>query len=127
MIAAGVSSFGHLSGLHYQNEASWDAYMERVGRNELPVARAFETTSEDRLRREFLLQLKLGRVDKAYFSEKFGAGALGIFDGALDRLEREGLLKVEPDEIILTRTGLLRVDTFLPELYAPEYRGGRYT
>lgn len=127
MIALGVSSFGHVSGVHYQNEAGWDRYMGRVARGELPVARAFETDEEDRLRRELLLQLKLGRTERDYFERKFGAGAIERLREPLERLQSEKLLRLEDDSIELTPDGLLRVDSFLPELYAPEYQGARYT
>ena len=38
-----------------------------------------------------------------------------------------GMLEDGTEEIRLTRQGLLRVDSLLPEFYAERYRGARYT
>ena len=37
------------------------------------------------------------------------------------------MLAIDGETIRLTREGLLRVDSLLPELYDPEFRGARYT
>ncbi len=37
------------------------------------------------------------------------------------------MLELGEREARLTRRGLLRVDTLLPEFYDPAFRGGRYT
>jgi oxygen-independent coproporphyrinogen-3 oxidase len=71
--------------------------------------------------------LKLGRLDRSYFVDKFGVDLADRFAAALDRLERRGMLSVENGEIRLTRQGLLRVDSLLPEFYEARYQGARYT
>jgi oxygen-independent coproporphyrinogen-3 oxidase len=96
----------------------------------LPLARAFEAAPEDLLRRELILQLKLGRVEAAPFAEKFGVDVLERFAPAFERLEGRGMLAVDRSNggrVELSREGLLRVDTLLPELYDERYRGARYT
>ena len=127
MIGAGVSSFSQMSGVHYQNFDRWSDYLEAAGGDGLPIARAFVTTPEERLTRELILSLKTGRADRAYFLDKFGVDPLDVFDGPLKKLCEQGMLKVEDDEIRLSRAGLLRVDQLLPEFYDPQYRDSRYT
>ena len=74
-----------------------------------------------------ILQMKLGRVSREYFQQKFEVDIKEEFAGPLERLESQGWLAVEDQRIRLTRKGLLRVDSLLPEFYDPPYRGSRYT
>src|SRR5438034_2755762 len=72
LLALGVASFGHIGGTHYQNQHDFEPYVARLDAGELPIFRALTPTSEERLIREFVLQLKLGHVSRAYFKNKFG-------------------------------------------------------
>jgi oxygen-independent coproporphyrinogen-3 oxidase len=131
LIGTGVASFGHLQGLHCQNTAGWDPYLEGVEAGRLPLSRAYRTTEEDRLTRETILQLKLGGIDTGELGRKFGIDPLERFGPALERLEDAGMLAVRRTprggRIELSRQGLLQVDSLLPELYDERFRGGRYT
>ncbi len=126
MMATGVSSFGHLRGVHYQNTSSWDSYLEALGQGSLPVDRALATSSRERLIRETILQLKLGHLNPAYFRDKFGVELTDEFGSAFDKLERESMVTRYGDNIRLTPQGLLRVDSLLPEFYEPENRNVAY-
>ncbi len=126
MLGCGVSSFGYLQGVHYQNSASWDTYLEAVERKNFPIDRALETTLRERLIRETILQLKLGRLDPGYFREKFGVELTDEFAPALSKLQRENMMTLDGDGIRLTPEGLLRVDSLLPEFYEPENRNIAY-
>jgi oxygen-independent coproporphyrinogen-3 oxidase len=78
--------------------------------------------------REFILQLKKGSVRPGYFEEKYDVRPLERFRDALDSLEASGyLLARDPEQIALTRDGLLRVDVLLPRFFLPEHRNIRYT
>jgi len=127
MIGAGVSSYGHMGGVHYQNVGDWGKYLSEVGAGQLPLERAYRPTAKERLTRELILQLKLGVVDPEYFRDKFGADILETFRPAFERLQEREMLKTGDGRIELTRQGLLQVDLLLPEFYAPEYRNARYT
>jgi oxygen-independent coproporphyrinogen-3 oxidase len=127
MIGIGVASFSHLSGVHFQNESSWEPYLGRVEAGELPIARAFVTTERERLTREVILQLKLGALDPEYFRAKFGVDVRRTFADALERLRQRKMVDLEGGTIRLTRSGLLQVDMLLPEFYAEEHRNARYT
>ena len=129
MIGTGVASFSHLSGIHFQNAPSWGDYLSNIDENKLPIYRALKPTDTEKLTREMILQLKLGKIRPSYFKAKFGADILKHYSDAYDRLQNDGMLRVnaESDEIQLTQRGLLQVDSLLPNFYAPEYQNTRYT
>lgn len=127
LLGTGVASFSHINGVHFQNCDGWGEYLARLGNGELPVHRAFATGAEERLIREFILQLKLGRLASGGFSEKFGVDVLDRFSEPLARLQADGWLEVRENQIELTPAGLLRVDSLLPNFYEEKFRNARYT
>jgi len=127
LIGTGVASFSHFRGVHYQNEDSWEAYIDRIGRGELPLARAFVMSDRQRLIRELILQLKTGSVEVAYFRDKFGVDIGEVFAEAIAVLDSDGFARLEGGRLSLTRTGLLVADGLLPRFFEPEFRDIRYT
>ena len=126
MMATGVSSFGHLGGVHYQNTSSWDAYLDALEADSFPIDRALATSPKERLIRETILQLKLGHLDPSYFRDKFGVELTDEFGSAFTKLERDSMVTVYGDTIRLTPQGLLQVDSLLPEFYESRNRGVAY-
>jgi oxygen-independent coproporphyrinogen-3 oxidase len=122
LIGLGVASFSHAAGVHYQNLTEIDAYHAALSAGEMPIKRAFRTSPEELMIREFILQMKLGRVRLGYFRDKFGVEITQRFPGQLEHLSAEGLLEVGPDEVKLTRDGLLCVDTLLHEFFLQQHR-----
>jgi oxygen-independent coproporphyrinogen-3 oxidase len=127
MVGLGVASFGHVSGVHMQNLDKFEDYCASVNADTLPLARALRPDADERLIREFVLQLKLGSVRPSYFQQKYGVDVVNRFSGGLAALEAEGLMRVEPDRVSVTRDGLLKVDSLLPLFFKPEHRDLRYT
>ena len=127
MIGTGVASFSHFGGVHFQNQDTFESYLGPLAKQELPLRRALTATPKQRLIREMILQMKLGKLDAAYFRKKFGAEILSEFRPAYEHLEEQGLLTLREDEVRMTRAGLLRVDELLPNFFEPEHRGARYT
>ncbi|MBI4326989.1 MAG: coproporphyrinogen III oxidase family protein [Chloroflexi bacterium] len=126
LLSLGVASFGHLNGAHYQNHHDFEPYVARLQAGELPIWRALTPTAEERLIRELVLQLKLGRVSQAYFREKFGVDLCERFAGPFRSLEEWGFLAVNGDAITLNREGLLQVDRLLREFFLPQHKNARY-
>ncbi len=122
----GVASFSHVGGVHFQNQHDIGPYLARLEKNELPIHRAYATSPQERLIRELILQLKLGRVRRAGFVEKFGIDVAQAFADPLRRLEEEGHLRVSDYAIVLERRSLLQVDRLLREFYLPEHDHARY-
>ena len=77
--------------------------------------------------REFVLQLKLGRVDGAAMRERYGVEIGKRFAGPLERFREEGLVELVDGAAVVTRAGLLRVDRMIPEFYLNEHRVSRYS
>ena len=126
LLSVGVASFGHINGVHYQNQADFDPYLTKVQAGERPIFRAYPTTPDERLIREFILPLKLGAVKASHYIERFGVDPRVRFADALKRLTDWGYLTVDGDEIRLNRDGLLQVDRLLHEFFLPEHQTGRY-
>jgi oxygen-independent coproporphyrinogen-3 oxidase len=127
MVGAGVASFSHLGGIHYQNLDTFDEYAEALEEGRLPLGRALEVTPRQLLIREMILQLKLGRLESSYFKSKFGTDILDEFAEVFDKHQRDGLLEIQAKGVTLTRAGLLRVDSLLPQFFEPAHQGARYT
>jgi oxygen-independent coproporphyrinogen-3 oxidase len=126
LVGLGVASFGHIGGTHYQNQHDFDPYLEAVNAGGPPVHRAQTPSADERLIREFILQLKLGRTSAAYFQTKFGIDPRVRFAVPLETLRNWGFASVEGDAITLNREGLLQVDRLLHEFFLPEHRNVRY-
>jgi oxygen-independent coproporphyrinogen-3 oxidase len=128
LVGIGVASFGHINGVHLQNVDTWERYAAAVSAGNLPLGRAYRPSTDERLIREFILQLKRGAVRPAYFEEKYGADPLVRFQPQLASLQSEGYLaELSPDNVALTRDGLMRVDSLLHRFFLPEHTGIRYT
>lgn len=127
LLPLGVASFGILDNVHFQNQADVGPYMEAIDKGESPIYRAYRTNEEERLIREFVLRLKLGRVRCSYYQDKFGIDVRERFAVPLAYLQKEGFITITDDEIIVSRAGLLQVDRLLHEFFLPRHRDARYT
>jgi oxygen-independent coproporphyrinogen-3 oxidase len=126
LLGLGVASFGHLQGTHCQNQQDFEPYVNALRAGQLPLHRALTPSAEERLIREFILQLKLGRTRCGYFLEKFGVDVRQRFARPLRALGDRGLGGVEDGEVVLSREGLLQVDRLLHEFFLPEHQNARY-
>jgi oxygen-independent coproporphyrinogen-3 oxidase len=128
MIGLGVASFGHVNGVHMQNLDTWESYSAAVRKGEIPLNRAYRPNGEERMIREFILQLKRGSVRPEYFQGKYRVDVLERFRAQLDDLRARGYLAAATEELVaLTREGLLRVDVLLHGFFLPQHAGIRYT
>jgi len=128
LVGLGVASFGHLNGVHLQNLDTWETYSAAIARGELPLGRGYRPSPEERMIREFVLQLKRGWVRPPDFARKYGVDVRDRFSSPLASLASDGWLAAnDRARIALTREGLLRVDVLLPRFFLPEHTGIRYT
>ena len=126
LLGLGVASFGHIGGTHYQNQHDFDPYLAAIQAGRSPVYRALTPTADERLIREFILQLKLGSTRASYYQQKFGVDPRIRFAEPLQTIQSWGLGGVDGDVIFLNRDGLLQVDRLLQEFFLPEHRNTRY-
>ncbi|MGB7323697.1 MAG: coproporphyrinogen-III oxidase family protein [Rubripirellula sp.] len=127
LLATGIASFGHASGVHYQNVAELEKYLTTVESGELPLGRGFVPTEHQKLVREMILLLKRGFLKTDYFANKFSVDILHQWRDVWDGYVKDELVTIDGDEIRLTTEGLLRVDSLLPPFFEPEHQGVRYT
>ncbi|WP_425394915.1 coproporphyrinogen-III oxidase family protein [Aeoliella sp.] len=131
LLATGIASFGHVSGVHYQNEPEWDKYVGRLDAHgdssELPIGRALQITPHQALVREMILQLKKGWLDPAYFQDKYNVDIVDHWKETWVDYIEYGLVELRDEKLFLTRNGLMRVDSLLPAFFEPEHQGVRYT
>jgi oxygen-independent coproporphyrinogen-3 oxidase len=127
LLATGVASFGHISGVHYQNHPDWAGYVGALDERRLPLNRALKISPHQSLVREMVLLLKKGYLHADYFQQKFRVDILDRWAGAWKQFAEDDLLHVTDEGIELTRQGLLQVDGLLPAFFEPEHRGVRYT
>jgi oxygen-independent coproporphyrinogen-3 oxidase len=126
MLGVGVSSFSHLRGVHFQNQHDFDPYIDMIEAGRSPIHRALVMNDEERLIREFILQMKLGSVNPQYFRQKFDVDPIDRFREPLDRHASDGMLEFDANRITLSREGLLQVDRLLPEFFLERHREARY-
>lgn len=127
LLSAGVASFGHFGGVHYQNQADVAPYMTELDKGGLPIFRAYRTSHEERFIREFILQLKLGHTNLTYFREKYGVDPAERFAGPLNDLQNRGYFSLKGDEVLVSREGLLQIDRLLHDFFLEQHRDARYT
>jgi len=114
--------------LGVENFDTWETYGGAIGRGEIPLARAYRPSHEERMIRELVLQLKRGSIRPAYFKEKYEVDLRKRFEAQLSSLAADGYLGEANDDVVaLSREGLLRVDVLLRRFFLPEHTGIRYT
>jgi oxygen-independent coproporphyrinogen-3 oxidase len=128
LLATGIASFGHVSGVHYQNKADMREYKsDLMEHGKLPLGRAMRPTSHQLLIREMILLLKRGFLDVGYFKKKFNVDITEHWKNEFQQHAEDGMLTVTPDRIELTRKGFLHADALLPVFFEAEHQGIRYT
>ena len=128
LLATASASFGHGSGVHYQNKADMKQYQsDLLEEGKLPLGRAFTPTPHQALIREMILQLKRGFLEVDYFRQKFDVDILDHWQEQFQAHQADGMLSFDQDRIELTRKGFLHADALLPIFFEPEHQGIRYT
>lgn len=123
LAALGVASFGHMGGVHHQNAPHQEDWLREVEAGRLPLARGLAPSRRELLIRELVLGLKRGRLDVARLRHKFGLDPLVEWRDAWERLVADGAVESLGPPVVLSRSGLLRVDSLLPAFFEPP--GGR--
>lgn len=127
LLATGIASFGHISGVHYQNVPEWHQYIGMLEEGRLPLGRAYRPTDRQRMIRELILLLKRGYIDLGYYQHKFGVDVWQEYETVWNDYIEHGWVLRNGQEVRLTMEGLLRVDGLLPAFFEAEHQGVRYT
>lgn len=128
LLATGIASFGHISGVHYQNKADMAQYKEDLMEHgRLPLGRAFTPSDHQLLIREMILQLKRGYLEVDYFRNKFDLDITQQWACEFKEHAEQGMLTFDDSRVELTRKGFLHADALLPPFFETENQGVRYT
>lgn len=127
LFSVGVSSFGYVNGVNYQNQHDFQPYLDRIDAGKLPTHRAYSLSDEERYIREFALQLKAGTLHFAPFAAKFGVDPRVQFGEVLSAWTRRGVASIQDGRIQLSREGLMQVDRLIFDLFLPQHRVGRFS
>ena len=128
LLATGIASFGHVSGVHYQNKADMKGYQsDLMEHGKLPLGRGLRATPHQLLVREMILQLKRGYLEVESFKRKFGVNITEHWKSEFQKHADDGMLTMTRQRVELTRRGLLHVDGLLPVFFEPQHQGIRYT
>src|SRR5690606_8873463 len=102
LLATGIASFGHISGVHYQNHPEWEAYCGALEKGALPLNRALRISPRQALIREMILQLKKGFLERDYFQEKFGVDIVEQYRPTWEEYVAYGFLVLDHGPVELT-------------------------
>ncbi len=128
LLATGIASFGHASGVHYQNLPEWKDYIASLlEEHRLPLGRAYRPTSHQLLVREMILKLKKGVLEVKHFQSRYGVNIIDQWRSIWEEYRQEGWLTFDDANVHLTMEGLLRADGLLSAFFEDEFRGVRYT
>ena len=117
LAALGVASFGHMSGVHYQNASHWDEYLAAVEGGVFPITRGLKPSQKQLLIRELVLGLKKGSVNIDRLEKKFGINPMQQWASQWMALQTEGYIESLGRCPTLSRRGLLEVDRLLPRFF----------
>jgi len=127
LVSVGVASFGHLDGVHYQNQADIVPYVSAVMGGDLPIYRAYEMNEQEKLIREFILQLKLGSSNRRYFIDRFGVDTHERFGDVMRKQAEAGEIEITDNGLTMDTDTLLQVDRLLHDYFLPAHQDARYT
>jgi len=113
MLGLGVSAIGSIGPSYYQNEKTLDEYYEHLDAGRLPVMRGLELTPDDLVRRAVIQSLicnfrvSIEAIELAWLVDFRRYFATELQE--LGRLERDGLVDIQPEWIVVTPRGRLLV------------------
>ena len=106
VIGTGAGFFmGRLGSYLYSDIENVDKYISEVQKGRLPISRLAKLSLDDEMRTAMMLIYVRVPVDRKEFKAQFGKFPEEAFPIAIDKLQRNGLIKVEYDKIRLTEKG----------------------
>jgi oxygen-independent coproporphyrinogen-3 oxidase len=96
---------GRLGSYLYSDIENVEEYISKVQNGELPISKLAKLSLEDEMRTAMMMIYVRVPVDREEFNSKFGKFPEEAFPDAIDKLQRNGLIKVEDGKIRLTEKG----------------------
>jgi oxygen-independent coproporphyrinogen-3 oxidase len=115
--AVGPGAARYVNGVREMNHRSTTAWLQRLDKNESPVAESEELGSEDRARERLVFGLRrLDGIDVREFAKEMGFTVEHLGGESLQRFVQQGFLERCETTLRLTRRGLLISDSLWPYL-----------
>jgi coproporphyrinogen III oxidase-like Fe-S oxidoreductase len=106
VIGTGAGFFmGHIGSYHYSDIENVEEYIAAVQNGRLPITRLAKLSSEDEMRKAMMMIYVRIPVVREEFKAQFGKFPEEAFPDAIDKLQRNGLIRVEDGKISLTEKG----------------------
>jgi len=109
LAAFGASAISAVNGVYVQDTKNIQNYINRVNAGEMPWERGYILNSDDIVRRDLIMDLFCNfRIDIKKFAQKHALDFHSYFSREAEQLkyfERDGLLTVNADEIVLKPMG----------------------
>ncbi|HEY3954514.1 MAG TPA: coproporphyrinogen-III oxidase family protein [Streptosporangiaceae bacterium] len=122
-IGFGNSSYSYFNDCIYANHATVPRYIADVEAGRDPIALGSRATALERMSRYFVLGVKLRRVPRRGFTERFGLEPEQVFGAVLDDLTERGMLRLTDDTYVLTGLGTQYVNNVCKAFYVGGNRG----
>jgi len=130
-VSMGVSAISQVCDNFSQNTTSLEEYHEALAQSRLPIVRGYHSSADDLLRRDIIQQLvchfyldtdQIARNWEIDFNRRF-ARELAM----LETMQRDGLVKIESNEIIVLEPGrlLVRNICMVFDRYQQQSRAGK--
>ncbi len=133
LIGFGISAIGKIENAYIQNVHSLNAYRQAIEEDRIPVAKGFDLSAEDVLRREVIMAIMCSMpIDFAAFGEKHGINFVQHFEAELLRLQayvEAGLLQLDEAGLQVLPKGRVFVRAFAMvfDQYVGRPRVARYS
>lgn len=111
LVGLGMSAISSFDDCFVQNAKDLDEYQSKIDAGEIPIARGYALSEDDRLRREIIMALACqGSVDRADVERRWGIDFASYFADELARLDgmqEDGLVTVDGARVTVQRSGML--------------------
>lgn len=109
ILGLGVSAISQVGDYYLQNESDLSKYYQRIDQGEVPIARGFEMSAADKLRRHIIMSLISSlRLDISECNDLFAIDFTTAFANEIHSLrpmEKDGLVEIHPSQIQITQKG----------------------
>nr|WP_322998714.1 oxygen-independent coproporphyrinogen III oxidase [Castellaniella sp.] len=116
LVGFGISAIGKIGDAYVQNHHSLNAYRDVLDRGELPVAKGFDLSADDAIRREVIMTLMCSMpLDFAAFQARHGQSFQACFADELAGLQpyaQAGLLAIDEQGVRVLPRGRVFVRAF---------------
>lgn len=118
-VGLGPGALGYAAGCTTVNGLGFDNYVESLSNGRLAVVSSTSTTTDEAMRRYFVLGVKTLEVPLDSFRAQFGVDPQVYFSKEFAEVESAGFAQISNDTLALTDVGRLFVDSVSTYFFSP--------